>query len=374
MAAPQNTDEFIEIVRKSGIVPEAELQAFLQRFQSPDIGKVAGALVRDGLITIFQGDQLLQGKFRRFSIGQCTALQHLGSGLQCSVYLCADHDRGLLAMKVLPARYAADLGTAQAFHRTAIALARLQHHNIVQIKMTGKDEPVLFIGLEFVDGSTLADIVNKHGPMDLQRACHYIRQAAEGLQYMHVAAGLVHREIEPANIMIDRRGTVRIVDFGLARSVSEEPTAAVRAYDESICGVVDFMAPEQAANIHRTDIRADIYGLGAVFYFLLTGRPPHFEQPPTVRIASRLTRDPTPIRHLRPDLPPTLATIIERMMMRDPAQRFQLPIEVVTALEPSTRTPIAPPDEKEMPRHCPAVLRYMQSGPQPDATRTCPRL
>src|SRR5205807_7384121 len=122
--------------------------------------------------------------------------------------------------------------------------------------------------MEYVEGASLQDIVVKHGPLDVVRATDYIGQAAWGLQHAH-EAGLVHRDIKPGNLLVDRQGTVKVLDLGLARFFHEDDGLS-KKYDETVLGTADYLAPEQVIN-GQVDIRADIYSLGATFYYLLTG-------------------------------------------------------------------------------------------------------
>src|SRR5262249_10146677 len=132
-----------------------------------------------------------------------------------------------------------------------------------------------YLVMEYVDGVSLHELVTKHGPLEPPRAAHYIRQVAVGLEHVHHGAGLVHRDIKPGNILIDRTGTVKILDMGLARFIHDHTDPLTSKYDEkAVLGTADYLAPEQAMSSHDVDIRADIYSLGATFYFLLTGKPP----------------------------------------------------------------------------------------------------
>ena len=115
--------------------------------------------------------------------------------------------------------------------------------------------------MEYVDGASLQEIIKKTGPMDVLRACHYIRQAALGLQHAHETAGLVHRDIKPGNILVDRNGIVKILDMGLARFFHDEDDMLTKKFEENVLGTADYLAPEQALDSHAVDIRADIYGL-----------------------------------------------------------------------------------------------------------------
>ncbi|MCS6852330.1 MAG: protein kinase [Gemmataceae bacterium] len=361
MAAPATVGEFLELVRKSGVIDEKRLDTHIQQLRSAsalpeDPGKLAGILVRDGILTHFQAEQFLLGKWRRFTIGKYKVLERLGSGGMGSVYLC-EHKfmRRRVAVKVLPTAKAEDPSSLERFYREARAVAALDHPNIVRAYDIDQDENLHFLVMEYVDGSSLQDIVKKFGPLTPLRAAHYIRQAANGLQHAH-QAGLVHRDIKPGNLLVDRNGVVKILDMGLARFFRDEQDALTKKYDENVLGTADYLAPEQAIDSHAVDIRADIYSLGATFYFTLTGSPPFAEGTVAQKLIWHQTRQPKPIRSLRPEVPEGLAAIIEKMMAKDPKQRYQTPAEVSEALAPWTAKPIPPPSEAEMPRLSPAAM------------------
>src|SRR4051794_1557073 len=278
MPAPTTTDEFLDLVRKSGVADEKRLDAYLTRARAtgplpPEPGKFAGLLVRDGILTHFQAEQFLQGKWRRFTIGKYKVLERLGQGGMGSVYLC-EHMlmRRRVAVKVLPASKADDTSSLERFYREARAVAALDHPNIVRAYDIDQDDKLHFLVMEHVDGASLQDIIKKGGAMDVLRACHYMRQTALGLQNAHETAGIVHRDIKPGNILVDRTGVVKVLDMGLARFFRDEDDIITKKYDENVLGTADYLAPEQALDSHEVDIRADIYSLGATFYFTLTGR------------------------------------------------------------------------------------------------------
>src|SRR5437762_10711885 len=275
MPAPTSNDELLELVQKSGVLEEKRLEAHLQKLRDsndlPDEpAKLAAALVRDGLLTNFQSEQLMQGKWRRFAIGKYKVLERLGSGGMGSVYLC-EHKlmRRRVAVKVLPTAKAADPSSLERFYREARAVAALDHPNIVHAYDIDQDEKLHFLVMEYVDGASLQEIVKKTGPMDVTRAAHYMRQSARGLQHAHDTAGIVHRDIKPGNILVDRTGAVKVLDMGLARFFNDEEDILTKKYDENVLGTADYLAPEQALDSHGVDIRADIYSLGATFYFCL---------------------------------------------------------------------------------------------------------
>lgn len=368
MPAPTTIDELLELVRKSGVVDDKRLTAHVERLRASgqlpaEPNRLAGLLVRDGVLTHFQAEQFLQGKWRRFTIGKYKVLERLGAGGMGSVYLC-EHTlmRRRVAVKVLPATKASDSSCLERFQREARAVAALDHPNIVRAYDIDKEDNLHYLVMEHVDGSSLQDIVKRHGPMDVLRAAHYIFQAALGLQHAHEAAGLVHRDIKPGNILVDRNGIVKILDMGLARFFNDEEDILTKKYDENVLGTADYLAPEQALDSHSVDIRADIYSLGGTFYYCLTGRTPFAEGTVPQKLIWHQTRQPKPILTLRPEVPEGLVAIVERMMLKDRAQRYQTPQEVADALAAWTKTPIPPPPEHEMPQFSPAASSKSGSG------------
>ena len=212
--------------------------------------------------------------------------------------------------------------------------------------------------MEYIDGSSLEDIVEKCGPMDITRTAHYIRQAALGLQHLHERR-VVHRDIKPADILVDRRGMVKIIDMGFARLIADTNELRPGKYDGEVLGTADYMAPEQAIDPQAVDARADIYSLGATFYYCLAGDTPFGEGTLPQKVIWHQTRKPEPIRQLRPEVPKELERLIAHMMAKDPAQRPQTPQEVADALAPYTVEPVAPPPEEEMPWDSPAVRNIL---------------
>jgi serine/threonine protein kinase len=367
MLAPSTSSDFLDLVQKSGLVDEKKLAAGLEKLRAApalpdDPGKLAGLLVRDGLLTIFQAEHLLVGKWRGFTIGGYRVLERLGSGDGGSVYLCRHEHLGrCVAVKVLPSAKAADAASLTRFLHEAQATACLDHPNFSRALDIGVADNVHYLAREYIDGLTLHEITRQNGVLDALRAAHYIRQAARGLQYAH-ERGLVHRDIMPRNILVGRQGMVKIIDMGRARRIEHVKDSLVRGYDENDPGTPDYLAPEQGRASHGVDTRTDIYGLGATFYFCLTGLPPFDEGTTAQKFIWHQTRQPEPIRALRPEVPEGLAAVVEKMMAKDPAQRHQTAQEVVDALAPWTQTYIPPPPESEMPQLSPAARDAIRAG------------
>jgi len=365
MPAPVTVTEFLELLPKSGVLEPDRLDSYVQGLSSsgvlpPAPSQVGELMVRDGLLTQFQLQQLLLGKYLGFTIGNYQILELLGSGGMSAVYLCRHRERGhRVAVKVLPKQLAKDPTLLKRFYREARASAALHHPNIVRGYEADNERNQHFMVMEFVDGASLQEIVRKHGPLDVNRAAHYIRQAAIGLQYAS-EQGMVHRDIKPGNLLVDRSGAVKILDMGLSRFYNEEESVLTK----DVLGTIDYLAPEQARDSHAVDIRADIYSLGGTFYFLLTGNAPFGPGLDPQSIAQRMQGPPSVLAS-RPEVPEALATLLTKMLAHQPEDRFQTPRAVAEALAPWTRTPVPPPPEGEMPRFSAAARG---TGESPTAT------
>jgi serine/threonine protein kinase len=367
MPAPSTTDEFLELIHKSELLPPPRLDAFVKQASEAASIKtpreLAVLLIAGGLLTQFQAEQFLQGKWRGFTIGKYKVLERLGSGGMGTVYLCEHLQVGRrVAVKVLPTNQAHNPSALGRFYREGRAAGVLDHPNLVKAHDIDQDGALHFLVMDYVDGSSLQHIVARFGPLAPARAAHYIRQAAHGLQHAH-QAGLLHRDVKPANILLERNGTIRVLDLGLARFCHDNTDLLTLQYDDqNVLGTADYVSPEQALDSHEVDIRTDIYSLGATFYFLLTGHPPFPEGKIAQKLIWHQVKQPTLIRQIRPEVPAELAAILEKMMAKNPAKRYQTPLEVIEALRPWTKEPISPPREEEMPRLSPAVGPTVPQG------------
>jgi WD40 repeat protein/serine/threonine protein kinase len=357
MPAPASINDFLELGHKSGLLEKAAIQTYRQKLEAagtmPDTPrKLAEQMIRDGLLTNFQADHLLAGKWRGFVIaGKYRLMQRVGAGGMGSVYLC-EHIlmKRRVALKVLPASQANDKAALDRFHREARAVAALDHPNIVRAHDIDREDKLHFLVMEYVDGTSLQDIVKRFGPMDVLRAAHYIAQAAYGLQHAH-EGGIVHRDIKPGNLLVDRSGTVKILDMGLARFFHDDRDELTKQYDKnSVLGTADYLSPEQALCSHDVDIRADIYSLGATLYYLLAGGSPFQEGSVAQKLIWHQVKEPRPLSEVRPDVSEELAAVVRKMMAKKPEDRFQTPLELIEALTPWTQTPVPPPPEEEMPQ------------------------
>jgi serine/threonine protein kinase len=193
--------------------------------------------------------------------------------------------------------------------------------------------------------------------MDILWAVHCIRQAALGLQHAH-EAGMVHRDIKPGNLLVDRQGVVKILDLGLARFFQDTFNAdSTSKKYAKLLGTVDYISPEQAINSEHVDIRADIYSLGATFHFLLSGKPPFEEGSLAQKLIWHQVKQPRSICEIRPDVPAELGAVIARMMAKEPDKRYAFPVDVIEALAAWIKQPFTPPSIPRLIKLSPAAKR-----------------
>jgi serine/threonine protein kinase len=354
MAVPATADEFLDLVRKSGVADEKRLDALLreQRAALPkDPKKLADFLIQNSVLTNFQSENILLGKWKRFTLGKYKILERLGSGGFAQVYLC-EHKlmRRRVAVKVLPvAKSKGGSSALERFKREARASADLDHPNIVHTYDIDQDGDLHFIVMEYVDGPNLQEIVKRTGRLSVARACNYISQAAFALQHAY-EKNMVHRDIKPGNFIVDRTGVVKMLDLGLAlREGSGENSQLTKMYEDGALGTADYIAPEQAIDSHDVDVRADIYSLGVTFYYLLAGRAPFEGYQIADKLLAHQIKTPAPLSDYRKDVPADVQAIITKMVAKKPDQRYTTPMEIVEALTVFAQDAVAAPTEAEMP-------------------------
>jgi Protein kinase domain len=277
---------------------------------------------------------------------QFTVGSLLGQGGFAMVYRARDHVLNRdVAVKVMDTAGAPSPTLAERFVREAQTIARLEHPNIVPIYEVGQPQDLLYIVMRCVDGPSLRQLLatSPEHRLSLGDAARVARQVADALAYAH-AEGVVHRDVKPDNILLDKRGQVMVSDFGIAKA-AQAATAAQLTTEGMIIGTPQYMSPEQAAG-DTVDGRSDIYSLGIVLYQMLAGAPPFDGDSAAKIIAQQLTMPVPDIRRLRPDVPPEVGDVLDRMLDKDPARRFQSAAEVsralVTALPTAARDRIRP--------------------------------
>jgi eukaryotic-like serine/threonine-protein kinase len=284
--------------------------------------------VSDSLI-----DTLFDGRYR--------IVRKLGAGGMADVYLAEDQELGRrVAIKILNGRHANDDQFIERFRREAKNAAALNHPNIVSIYDRGEAEDTYYIAMEYLDGRTLKELVVGHGQAPVRVAVEYARQILSALRFAH-RHGIVHRDIKPHNVLVDREGRVKVTDFGIARAGTSQMTET-----GSIVGTAQYLSPEQAKG-GEVDQRSDLYSLGIVLYELLTGKTP-FEGDTPVEIAMKhLSTPPQPPSKLRPDIPHELDLVVLRALAKDPDDRYQSADEMEGDLERVSRGARVAPATKE---------------------------
>lgn len=299
--------------------------------------QVGQALVQAGLLTTYQLDRVLAGTTHGLVLGNYRVLDALGSGGMGVVFL-AEHSlmKRRVAIKVLPVDDDCPPSVKQRFYAEMRVQAELCHPHIVMAFDAGEVKPgdsslqeLIYLVMEQIEGGDLEHYVLDRGPCDVTTACRFIHQAACGLQAAH-DRHLVHRDIKPSNILLTSTGQTKLVDFGLARQFCSRLTDP-----RALLGSLEFMPPEQSHDPSSVGKEADIYGLGATLFWLLTGQTPY----PRVRYVGAALRalqqqEPRRLRDLCPDAPEALDKLLAQMMYRNPVQRPATPLAVMNALTP----------------------------------------
>jgi serine/threonine protein kinase len=330
---------FVTQVRQHQLLGPEEMAALTNlHARFPDLKPLAAEVLKRGWLTRFQLTQLLRGRAPYLVLGQYVLLDQLGEG--ATGYVFKGRHRGLkrlAAIKVIRRELLVKSSAVERFYREVHSVGRLRHPNIVIGYDAGPVGPTHFFAMEFVEGTDLGKLVERTGPLPVDRACDYVRQAALGLQHAH-ERGLVHRDVKPSNLMLsEAESQVKVLDLGLVRldraSLSSGVANGTLTESGGLLGTPDYIAPEQLEDSRRVDIRADIYGLGASLYYLICGKVPF----PDCTLYQKLVRvqvaEPVPIESVRPDVAPAVSAIVRRMMAKRPEDRFSTPAEVAAALE-----------------------------------------
>ncbi len=257
----------------------------------------------------------MEAKTEAFAEGRYAVERPLGHGGMATVYLAQDHELGRsVAIKVLGAPLALDADFVGRFRREATIVARLSHPNIVQIFDLGEEENRLYIVMEYVEGVSLAGLLAREKRVAPEQAVELARQACLALDCAHTE-GIVHRDVKPANLLLRADGTLKVADFGIARS--DQVTSQTQA--GTVLGTASYLAPEQAAG-ETVTLRADLYSLGAVLYELLTGQPPRKIES-LAELAALHSWPIRPVRELAPEVPEDLEAAVMRCLARNPDYR-----------------------------------------------------
>jgi serine/threonine protein kinase len=330
-----------------GLIEAVELERFVV---TPDeVSRLAGALVRAGRLTAYQAAALTQGKTKGLLIGDYLSVDKLGQGGMGVVFKARHRPTDqVVALKILPPSFGRDREAVERFRREVVIATKLDHPNVVAAFDANEVQGVHFLAMEYISGCDLDRMVTDGGPLPVDIALHCTIQAARGLAAAH-AQGIIHRDVKPANMMLDDKGSVRVLDLGLARVVEAgnliggSPAGSL-TQSGAYMGTVDFMAPEQADDPRRVDHRADIYSLGCTLYFLVTGRPPFLADTVLKRLMAHQERPAPSLRAARPEASQKLEAAYLLMMAKRSAERPESMAAVIDLLE-ACRLPADNEDE-----------------------------
>ncbi|WP_417383137.1 protein kinase domain-containing protein [Gimesia sp.] len=356
-------EQFVTQLDESGVLSPEEFALFQELHgaditTAEDLGK---QLVKHKKITKLQAQMVYQGQGNKLRFGNYVIQEKIGSGGMGDVYL-AKHRRMFrtVALKLLPTEMAKDQNTIRRFQREVQAAAKLSHANIVTAHDADEVEGMHYLVMEYVEGTDLSELVKQQGVLSVGQALDYILQAAKGLEYAH-QEGIIHRDIKPSNMLLDKNGTIKILDMGLARidEIDEENPATALTQSGSVMGTVDYMSPEQAQSTHTADNRSDIYSLGCTLYFLLTGNSVYGGKTVVNRILAHRDQPIPSLVSTNVHVPANVDGIYQKMIAKQPEDRFQSMQEVIDAIEkcdvlnPSSTMSADPPD--------PELQKFLQS-------------
>ncbi len=334
---PRLNTPFIQAIIRSGLLTPDDLlpllaQENLDPVTTPPL-QLAAVLVRHKRLTKFQAMQLLNGRTRGFVLGSYKILDGIRQDRVGMVFLAErSPDRQLVALKVLPTDRASDPTILQEFLKEVRAAARVHHPNLARVLDISYWQGTHFVVCEYVPGTPLDRLVTERGPLPPHAAAQIIAQAAVGLHAAH-AAGLIHRDIKPANIVLTPARQVKVLDLGLTHML-ENPWARVtrRINTKEYAEEIAHIAPEEAWGC-PLDARSDIYSLGSTFYYLLTGEVPFPGLAPAMMAERQLRGVPSP-RLKRPDVPPEIDQLVQKMGAREPHARFASARDLLIAMHP----------------------------------------
>ena len=287
-------------------------------------------------------------------VGDYQVLRKLGAGGMGDVYLAEQLSlRRKVALKILRPELAGVDASLKRFKAEAEAVARATHANIVQIYNIGRTGNLNYMALEYVEGHSLRDLVDRNRRLSVATGLKIMAQVAAALQRAG-ELNIIHRDIKPENILVGRTGEVKVADFGLSRCF-DKPQALTRS--GVVMGTPLYMSPEQVEMKRPVDHRSDIYAFGATCYFMFAAEPPFKGTTPLQVAYQQVHHEPPPLNHVRPDLPPDLCALIHKMMAKQPEQRFQSAWELVREIAkqceqervPNPHVAVGPPVAKLLP-------------------------
>jgi len=377
------------LLARSRLFSQEEALAIYERWlkeaevANPEPAAFLKWLVARQYVTEYQAQLLGRGHSEGFFLDRYKILERAGRGRMAGVYK-AVHSLGyVVAVKVLPPSRARVPVLLARFQREARLALRLHHPNVVRAFQIGECGGLHYLVMEYLEGETLEDVLNRRGKLAVAEAARLLYQGLLGLQHLH-EQNLVHRDLKPSNLMLvpvagpSKSGTtanaiVKILDIGLGRILYDE-TAPEKADEPQLTeaglllGTPDYMAPEQGKDARSVDIRADIYSLGCVLFHALAGRPP-FPDANAVHLMIRHATEPMPLlREINPEVPEGLQQVLSKMTAKEPAQRYATPERAAEALQVFLSGGAAASADQPMTMEMRSYLKWLDTGEVAGAT------
>lgn len=299
--------------------------------------------------------------------GRYELLKLIGSGGMANVFEAKDlPEDKIVAIKVLKEEYLTNDEFVRRFRNESKVIAVLDHPNIVKVydvNFTGAEQ---YIVMEYIDGITLKQYITHQGHLRWKDSVHFVTQILRALSHAH-ERGVIHRDIKSQNIMLLRDGTIKVMDFGIARFARED----IRTMDDKAIGSVHYISPEQACG-EESDEKSDIYSVGVLLYEMLTGRVPFDGETPEQVAMKHIHQKPIPISKLQPDVPTGLCEIVEKAMQKDKNLRYRSAAEMLAAIDAFKQNPSIVFEYKYMPDE-PESVKYSRSVSAIQAEENAPR-
>jgi serine/threonine protein kinase len=354
------------LIIRSRLLPVEAAKGLYQRWQAEgrnvaSLRAFAGWLVAKGHLTEYQVTLLSNGYADNFFLDHYKILSRIGKGRMAGVYRAVHALGQVVAIKVLPPSKAKEPRILARFQREARLAMQLNHPSVVRTYQMGECNGLHYLVMEYLEGETLETLLQERRKLPPREAVRIAFLSALGLQHIN-DRGMVHRDLKPGNLMIcpapgpsenTLRSMVKVLDIGLGRTLFD-PKSKEAADDltseGSILGTPDYLAPEQARDARRADIRADIYSLGCSLYHALAGQPPFQDDNPVRQLLRHANEPPRPLKEMDSEIPAGLTGIVATMMAKDPAQRYQKPSQVADALKAflATEAEVSKPTPPEM--------------------------
>lgn len=376
MLGPRSS-RFYQAALQSGLIDEAglaECWALIppeRRTPEAIDRRLARQAITSGRITLWQAQQLLAGRVSGYQIDKYVLLNLLGRGGMGRVFLARDNRLGrMVALKLLSQERMNNPRAIARFRREAKVGAQLQHENLVRVYDEGESGGLLYLVMEHIDGKNVGQLIGELGRIPWPNAARLARQVALGLEHARLKE-LIHRDVNPCNILVTADGIAKLTDLGLAIDLNDLDNVT---REGATVGTFDYVSPEQAKNSRSVDTRADLYSLGCTLFHMIAGRVPFPMASLPEKLYAHQLHEAEPLTALVPEVPEGLAEVVRRLLRKLPEDRYQTPAELAAALEPfaseagwSSPSDAALPASDEAPRRSgsgdgPGVMEGSSTG------------